>query len=110
MQRRTQQITALICQPHEQGANACAYPGQLSCPCSEHEGPTLCLDLGSVASDSMCGISSDLRYTPAEEQKMYCGTSGRAFKMGSASEASRPFRSYTAASQATVGPLFCIQR
>ena len=28
---------------------------------------------------------------------MYCGTLGRAFRMGSASDASRPFRSYTAA-------------
>ena len=66
-------------------------------PCFECWAHALCLDLGSVASDSMWGISSDLRYTPADEQKMYCGTLGRAFRMGSASEASRPLRSYTAA-------------
>ena len=37
------------------------------------------------------------KYTPAEEQKMYCSRSGSASRMGAASVASRPFMSYTTA-------------
>ena len=58
---------------------------------------TLCRLLGSVASSSLWGIWSDFRYTPAEEQKMYCWTSPTASKTGSTSLASLPFMSYTTA-------------
>ena len=58
---------------------------------------TLCLLLGSVASSSLWGIWSDLRYTPAEEQKMYCWMSPTASRTGSTSLASLPFMSYTTA-------------
>ena len=63
----------------------------------EQQAHTLCLLLGSVASSSLWGIWSDLRYTPAEEQKMYCSMSPTAFRTGSTSLASLPFMSYTTA-------------
>ena len=58
---------------------------------------TLCLLLGSVESSSLWGIWSDFKYTPADEQKMYCSTSPTAARTGSTSFASLPFMSYTTA-------------
>lgn len=37
------------------------------------------------------------KYTPADEQKIYCCRFGSASRMGAASVASRPFMSYTTA-------------
>ena len=45
---------------------------------------------------------STFKYTPADEQKMYCSKSGSASRIGAVSVASRPFMSYTTAGHWTV--------
>ena len=46
--------------------------------------------------------SPTFKYTPADEQKMYCSKSGSASRIGAVSVASRPFMSYTTAAHWTV--------
>ena len=46
--------------------------------------------------------SPTFKYTPADEQKMYCSKSGSASRIGAVSVASRPFVSYTTAGHWTV--------